>query len=79
MWMSKYAVACPVCKHFLGRLVPDKPCSYPCIECQWIFNFDDEGKPKPPTKLNPRKPETCDCGGCKYRDEQDTLKRINKL
>jgi len=79
MWKSNNSIKCPVCKTFIGWLIPDKAASFPCIECQWIFNFDAKGKEKPPTKLNPRKPETCDCGGCKYRDEQDALKHIRKL
>lgn len=79
MWMSKNSVKCPVCKVYLGRLVPDRSCSYPCIDCQWIFNFNAEGEPKPPTKMNPKRPEICDCEGCKYRDEQDALRRISKL
>jgi len=79
MWTAKNSVKCPVCKVYLGRLVPDRPCSYPCIDCQWIFNFDANGDAKAPTKMNPKKPNVCDCEGCRYRDEQDTLRRINKL
>ena len=79
MWTYANGIKCPVCGVFLGRLVPNKYCSYPCVECQWIFNFDDNGKPKPPTKLNPKKPVICGCEGCNYRDEQNILKRINKL
>ena len=76
MWTSKYTIKCPVCKTYLGRLIPDRSCSYPCIECQWIFNFDEDGDEKPPTKMNPKKAEGCDCEGCKFRDEQNLLKKI---
>lgn len=78
MWSTKN-VRCPVCGAILGKVVPDQASSYPCKECQWIFPFDADGKNLPPTKLNPKKPQTCGCEGCKYRDEQDLLKKIRKL
>ena len=77
MWNIKNNVKCPVCKAYLGRLVVDRACSYPCIECQWIFNFNSDGDGIAPTKMNPKKAEGCDCEGCKYRDEQALLKKID--
>lgn len=78
MWTSK-SVRCPVCDAILGRTVLNQATMYPCKECQWIFHFNSQGHPLKPEKLNPKKPNICDCEGCKYRDEQELLRRIKKL
>lgn len=66
---------CPVGKHTeLGFLVRGEVCSFVCRECMFIFTWDEKSKLRPPVKLDLRKKETCDCGGCQTRDENKYFK-----
>lgn len=72
---AKTLVLCPVCDTTLGYAVRNEVCSFVCRECQWIFTWDRKGKLGKPIKLNFKKPDTCDCGSCRWRDENKYLKK----
>lgn len=74
----KPSTVCPVCGITLGYLTKNELCSFICAECKWIFTWGRDGKLKPPVKYEEKKSQTCDCGGCQYRDEQKVLRNLKK-
>lgn len=77
--MLKPSLKCPVCKDELGYLTRNEVCSFICRECQWIFTWGRDGHLRKPVKLSNKKPQTCDCGSCQYREEQQRLKNLNRF